>query len=429
MGALETSNLGGGLLNPKQQEKFMRYFSSRSTLLGITRKKEMDQLQEEIPLLFISEPITESATENADSGNRSRPVSNKILLDAKKIATKFDYTFDAVINNIEKQNFEDTIVEIMNKGAVRDTEWLGIQGSTALAGGTDKLSLLLQRLNGWEKQSDASHIVDAKGSTINKNIFAEALRRMPEVYRSDPDLMWIVPDLIMHDYTSLLAERATPYGDEALKGQAIVGPFGKPMLPVSLMSSSMPLQLTTGLPAELFGSAFGPFEIQAGVNDTLILSINAGANRTIAFQPGTFQTPVVVAAIQSVLDAAGDAATVSDDGEGRIYIRTNAIGAGQSIAVQVGSNAAASLGLQGAGLPNTVLGVNAGTAGNLREGASIWLTNPQNLIWGMFNQTRMSSWYNQQFDRFEFVIYSYVDFKIENLDAFVKVKNVRRQSL
>jgi len=428
IGAVSTPTFNGGVLNPEQQMKFETIINRSATVLPLVRKEDMMTFSKEIPRLYISEPITRGAVENTAYNQPRRPVSDKLVLNAQKLVSEFDLTFDSLLYQVEGDQFEETLVQLMSERVGVDLEQLGIQGNTGLAGGTDSESLLLSVLNGWSIQGNGSHQVDAGGQTINKNIFAEAMRSMPEVYRNR-DMVWIASDIIVQDWVNQLAERPTPIGDAALADMAIVGPFGKPLISAPMIPSTSALSLTTGLPAELYGFLYGPFEFTSGVNDTLILNINGLGNRNIVFGSGTFQTVSVVSLINAVLSAAGDPAVASDDGLGRIIIRTTAVGAAQSITVVAGSTAAAVLGVQGAGLPNVVAGVNAGTAGNLREGSEIWLTSLKNLIWGMLKETRFHVQYQPRPDRFEFTIYNYVDFKIENLDAFVKIKNIRKQSL
>jgi len=57
------------------------------------------------------------------------------------------------------------------------------------------------------------------------------------------------------------------------------------------------------------------------------------------------------------------------------------------------------------------------------------LVNPQNFIWIHVLETAVSSEYNQNLDRVEMVTYAFNDYIVEDLDAVVKLDNVRRRAL
>lgn len=417
--------LYGGQLSPRQQDRFIVLLKESSKLLPLVRFKEMKQLSEDIDKLHISEPVTESIDENNTSTNTGVGVFGRIRLNAKKLRSAWNITKEALDDNIEQENFADTLMRAMSRRIASDLEMLAIQGDSTLAG-TDPRSRLLKRLDGWEKQTDLAHTIDAGRSPISSDLLSAALRAIPDEYKEDPNLAFIMPMPIWQDWLSLLAERGTPAGDSALGGQG-VSPFGVRIIQVPLMPSDLPITSTVGLPAQLYGSRVGPFAFTAA-NDTLIISISGGANRTITFAHDVLDTVAVVNAINSVFIANGDAAFAYDDGHGRLVIETKNIGVAQSITLQAGSTAADTLGFPTT-LPTTVNGVDAGTSGTLREGSSIWLTNPKNLIFGLVRQTRIYSEFNKDYDRIETVVYNQVDVKVENLDAFVKIKNVVKRPL
>ena len=62
------------------------------------------------------------------------------------------------------------------------------------------------------------------------------------------------------------------------------------------------------------------------------------------------------------------------------------------------------------------------------EGSEIVLVNPRNLIWGILDGTRMFSEFNRSFDRIETTAFNQVAAEIENVDAVVKIINIRRSS-
>ena len=427
LGSITTTSLSDAVLEPAQFQEFLTFISEGSVLSNVVRRVTLSQRVQDIPRLFLHDIVAEPASENTSSGNVTRPVADNVRVEAKKYRMSFYITRDMLLDNILREGFEDVVFRQHSEKFGVDIENAAINGDTALAGATDRLSQLLSQQDGWAKLAESGHVVDWFGGTVSKDLFAQALRRMPSIFKQG-QLRWIMSEGLWNDWLDLLSTRATPAGDRALEGQ-IIGPFGIPVIKVPLIPDDLPLQLTSGLPAEIYGTTFGPWEIQTGVNDTLILSINGGPNRTIVFQPGVLHSAEAAAAINAVLSAAGDTAIAVDDTEGRLVIRTTNIGATASIAVQSGSTAAITLGIQGAGLPNVANGANAGTPGQLREGTFLMLTDPRNLIWGVFDEVTVTRQYNAEFDRLEVFVYAYFGFAIENANAVVKVKNIRVRSL
>ncbi len=74
-------------------------------------------------------------------------------------------------------------------------------------------------------------------------------------------------------------------------------------------------------------------------------------------------------------------------------------------------------------------GADAGTANTVFEGSFIWLANPKNFIAGVLDGTRIFTEFNKNTDQIETIIYNQVDAQVENVDAIVKAKNLRRRTL
>ena len=169
-------------------------------------------------------------------------------------------------------------------------------------------------------------------------------------------------------------------------------------------------------------TSFGPFLVVRGSNDSLSLRVNGGAPVAVALPPGVLETVTVARVVSEALMAAGAPAFASDEGDGQLKIATKTKGAASAIEVLAG-NANDTVGLA----PGVANGADAG--GTVPEGSFIWLTNPKNFIWGILDGTRIFTEFNKDFDRIESVVYNQVDARIENLDALVMAKGVRRRAL
>jgi len=421
--------LNGGDLNPTQQSQFVVLVKRFSTLLSQVRFVNMPTSQYTVDKMHISEPVTRAIAENTQNTTYSTGRFNQIMLTASKLISAWNITTEVLQSNIEQDGFEDTLFTAMTERIATDMEMLAVQGDVATyTGATDPIGLLLVRLNGWGLLSDAAHIVDADAATIDKNIFAAAIRQMPKQFRSDPGLRWIMSDTLAVDWMNLLAERGTGVGDAALQGVGL-NPFGKPTLQVPLIPDDLAVTITAASPAFHTGLRSGPFDVVTGSNDTF--QIVRGANTaSVVIPAGTWDTVVVCAVINQALAAALPAPITNvvarDDGDGQILIETTDTGAAATFTLVAGATNFLPTG----GLTAAVYtGVAAAGGGTVPEGTFLWLTNPLNLIFGMLDGTRVYSEFAKDWDRIETVVYNQVAVAIENIDALVKVTNIRRQTL
>lgn len=419
---IETGDLSsGGLLNAEQQDTFVALVKKFSVLLPQVRFVRMAQPQMDIDKLHIGEPVTIAVAENTDPGVFQKTKFNKVTLNAKKVQSAWNISTETLQSNIEQDGFEGTVMDAMVERIATDLELLAIQGDTTLVP-ADPFTALLVRLDGWAKQTDGAHIVNAAGATITKGLFSAAKRRLPKQYKADPGLRFMVSDAIATDWMDVIADRATASGDAALQGSG-VAPFGIPLMVINLIPDDLSVASAAATPGEFLGFRAGPF-VFTSANKVLKINIDAAGLRTITFTEGTLDSVEVARQINVVLVAAGDFPAARDNGDGKIDLRSGTAGGASTVLID----------LVGPSPANAVLGFTAGTytgavagAGSTKDGSFIWLMNPRNLIWSILDGTRIFTEFNKNFDRIETVVYNQCDAKIENIDAIVKVTNVRKR--
>jgi hypothetical protein len=420
---IESSDfLNGGLLNPEQQARFVTLVKRFATLLPLVRSVRMSQAKMEIDKLYVGEPVTESVDENTATATPSKPKFSKVELEARKVKSSWNVATEALQSNLEQNDFETTAMNAMTARISTDLEMLAIRGDMAIpAALMDPVSRLLRRLDGWAKQTEGAHVLDVAGAEIQKGIFAEMKRMLPQQYKNDPNLRWFAADTIADDWLDVLSGRETALGDNALQGQGIA-PLGIPLVKVPLIPDDLLVPVKAGPSgAAVIGMRFGPFLIVTGSNDTLSIKVNGGAAIAITLPAGTLD-PVTVAKVINTAFAAAPA-FAADEGDGQLKIATKTKGAASSIEVLAAGTANDTLGLS----PGVVTGADAG--GTVPEGSFIWLANPKNFIWGILDGTRIFTEFNKDYDRIESVVYNQVAARIENIDAIVMAKNVRRRTL
>jgi len=424
--ALESSDFfAGGQINPTQQAEFVRLVKEFAVMLAAVRFIDMPTKRYQIDKIHLGEPITRGIGENTDaSSNPIGPKFNQVELITSKVKTFYYITTEAMQVNIEFEDIESTVLEMVTKRIATDMELLAIQGDTSIVG-TTPLQELLKVLDGWGLLTEGAHVLDAGANTVNKGLFAEMIRTMPEQYLQDPDLRWMMSRVANIDWLDYIGDRETAMGDEALRGNSNM-PLGIPALVVPLIPSNLPVSVATATPARHVGVEFGPFEIITGTNDTL--SITVGANTATVTLPQGMLEPVRVAReINLALAAAAPGpitnVVASDNGLGQVQLITTDTGAGATFTINAG-NANTTIGFTAAVYTGSAAG-----SGTVNEGTFIWLGNPMNWIWGMLDATRVYSEFEKDYDRIEVVIYNEVAAAIENLDGIVKGKNIRRRPL
>lgn len=434
--------LSGGLLNPVQQTQFITLVKKFSVLLPQVRFIRMPRPLMDIDKLWVGEPVTESVDEATDTGNLSRAKFQRITLAAKKVRSAWNVTTEVLQGNIEQNDFETTVMNTMVERIATDLEDLAINGDTQIVGATPR-DRLLRRLDGWMKQTANAHVLDAKGASIQKGLFSEAKRRMPKQYKNDPGLRWVVGDALATDWADVVSDRGTILGDAALQG-AEMAPLGTPMIRVPLIPDDMPITVSVATAAQKLGAEFGPFIITSS-NDTLKFNVNGLGDITVVLPHGTLNTVSIAQAINNAFTSSPVygleyANFARDNREGQLYLVNPRTGAANTITlrpVASTSQAWTVLGLLGSpgANPNwpmadiTISGTDAGTTTQVNEGTAMWLVNPKNFVWGILDGTRIFTEFNKNTDQIESIVYNQVDSAVENVDAIVKVVNIRRRTL
>jgi len=436
--AIESSDLlTGGALTPEQQDQFVRLVRQFAVLLAKTRIERMNRPKATIDKLNIGEPITRSHDENTLAPETGKPLFTTLELSTKKLLSHWSITTEALQGSIERERLENTIMTTMIQRASHDFELLAIQGNTTAYAAVDTpQGYLLRRLDGWDYQTESAHIVDAEATYIRKAVFSSMLRAMPETYIADPDLFWIMPSILVVDWMDTLADRQTGVGDRALQGQGLA-PFGIPILTgpkrpgVPLIPTRKDLTVMEATSAEVIGTRQDPFKIETGVNDAFQMDVDNAGAQTLTIPAGIYRAHEIAALINA--HHSSWAGVASDDGQGRLILKSPTVGATSEIDIQaVANDAYDTLGLS----VGVTTGSNAGVAGVVPEGTFMWLANPRNFIWGIYTGpaggkgaegTRIYSEFKPEYDRINVYVYTQVDAQIENLDAIVKCINLRKR--
>lgn len=241
--ALADMTAGGGILQPEQARKFIRLLIKKASLLPLISVVPMQAQKKLLEKLRFGQRILRAGTEAAPLplADRSKPDFSKVELDAKLFKAEVRIDNETLEDNIERGTFKQTVMDLMAERLALDLEEVFIQSDTA----NGALPVVLQQLDGILKQA-SSHVVDATLQTTNKTLFRDMLRTMPSEYLRNKKAMAILTSVdSLIDFKDTLSDRATVYGDEALKNEIQAIYSGVPIYDIPNMPENLGVGLNT----------------------------------------------------------------------------------------------------------------------------------------------------------------------------------------
>jgi len=147
-GTLDTTALGTAALNARQFSRYVRAMQYKTKVLPEARLIEMDAEKQDIDTIGFSGRIAKApASEGSGPSSYSSPTFGKQQLSAVEVWADVKYTDKVLRRNIEKGNFEQTLLDLIGSQFGVDMEDLGINGDT---GSGDSFLALT---DGWLKQA------------------------------------------------------------------------------------------------------------------------------------------------------------------------------------------------------------------------------------------------------------------------------------
>ena len=254
--ALADLESNGGLLNPEQNNTFIRNLLDTPTMLREVRTITMNTPTQKINKIGFGRRILYAARQSPlfldNAGNptgnptgrgehdnrapneseRSSPTTSQIEMTTKEIIAEVRIPYEVLEDNIEGDGLESTIIAMIAERAALDLEELILLGDTTSA------DAYLALHDGYLKRV-TSNVVDAANVTINAALFSSTLKALATKYRRNRNAMrfYVSPD-VEQDYRLALTSRGTSLGDDILTGNRGVPVFGVPMRGVALMPNA-----------------------------------------------------------------------------------------------------------------------------------------------------------------------------------------------
>jgi HK97 family phage major capsid protein len=244
--ALSDLTSNGGLLNPEQNDTFIRTLIDQPTMLRAVRTVPMNAPEMKVNKIGFGSRILHAASAGsspyaADDGtndrylaaaSRAKPTTSQVALASKEVIAEVRIPYEVLEDNIERGNMADTVLALIAERAALDLEELIISGDTASGDG------YLALMNGVLKRV-TSNVVDASGSTIDIDMFNSLKKAVPTRFRRNLGSMRYFASMDREsDYRVSVSARGTPLGDNILTSNTPLPVLGIPMIGAALMPNS-----------------------------------------------------------------------------------------------------------------------------------------------------------------------------------------------
>lgn len=220
----------GGMMNPTQANTFIRMVQDTPTILNDARVIHMDHDAQKFEKIGFGQRILRAGEEGKalSTEDKAVPSTSTISLNAKEVIAEVNITYDTLENNIEKDGLQNTIMQMLAERAALDIEELIINGDSK----SD--DSFLAQIDGIRKQAK-SHIVDAAGEELTRQIFKRGYKAVPPKYLRVPqEFRFYTSPGIEVEWKDKVADRQTNLGDAAVQG-GLSSAFGVPVKGIANM--------------------------------------------------------------------------------------------------------------------------------------------------------------------------------------------------
>lgn len=234
-GSLGTLAGGTGVLAPEQAAKFLQIAVQQQVIAPDANVVVHTAPKWQQPKAFFGGRVLAAGTESTrlSSGQQANPTLQNVEISTNLLRGEVPVSDEFLEDNIEREGFADTLMELIASAVGRDLEELYIRGDTT---STDTYLAVLNALI-FAFQQAGTHTVSATPIGQDyQTLFLTMLEAMPIQFRRDPtQLRFYVPVTVADGYRNQIASRGTPLGDEYLMGSRPLAYGGVPVLPVPMM--------------------------------------------------------------------------------------------------------------------------------------------------------------------------------------------------
>lgn len=191
-GAVTTSVVTSGLLQPYQAKKFLRQTFDATPLMGAIRHETRTERKGEIDKIGVGRRLLRRKVENTDDGYRAKPNFGSIEYSCNPVRLPWEITEDTLRENIEREDLETTITNLMTTQIGVDSEDLIINGDEATSSENPDYDFLKLDDGVIKQVSTGGHILDVTGSSdMELEMFYKAVASIPNKYNNGK-LRWLM---------------------------------------------------------------------------------------------------------------------------------------------------------------------------------------------------------------------------------------------
>ena len=223
-GIVDVDTLGDAVLQPTKLTRFIRKMQEATVILPEARYFPMTSQIHEIDRISFTGRVLDSGSDasgdhkDLSTSDYAKPVTATNTLTVHEFQAIVSLRDKALRRNIEKDNFEQTLIDLLGEAVGRDMEEFALFADKDFTYGQDHV---LSKSNGWIKQSanaiygvGGSKDFDPAGETYPENMFNAMLEGMPKEYLSNISSWryWVNWEM-ENAYRDLLKKRGTALGD------------------------------------------------------------------------------------------------------------------------------------------------------------------------------------------------------------------------
>lgn len=240
--------VSAGRLNDAQADRFIDFVIDVTGLKDRVRVVRFRNDKLDIDKIGVGKRVALPKKEAIDPALRRKASFTKITLQPEEIMVPWEISDDFLLENLEGEQVEDTIMRLMATQLSNDLEELDIQGEKLgplalegdlVDGGSNTeviVDTYLKLQDGWLKRAGQSHIVDHDGQNISHQVFSDMIVEMPSKFkRNKRNLKFFASDTTEQLFRNNLAARATGLGDSAATSEINLMPFGIELVPLALL--------------------------------------------------------------------------------------------------------------------------------------------------------------------------------------------------
>lgn len=217
--AIDVPDLGRGVLSVQRFGEFVREVREASTI--ISEARNLNALQSyEVDISRIGMTVQLEPGRDA-SGNKVAPTEDTVdvttnTLSMKELITKISIEDETLEDNIERAQFEQTLVTLLGQGVSYDLECFFLHADTSYTG-----DRALYKINdGWMKLAgNQATTASPTDDDWPLSLFDEMLGKVPNRYKQMiPQMKFYVSWDILEAYREYLKGRESAVGDQAIIG-------------------------------------------------------------------------------------------------------------------------------------------------------------------------------------------------------------------